>query len=99
MAADFGRAHDQTGRALLRPLGVLIVGGLVFFGGVFAAAMGISATASGSPTCRNVNGTTTVCQNPGNAQITTSPGTIATPYWGWPYWGGGGLVISIGGGR
>jgi len=87
----------QSGRDLLRPFGLLILGTMVFFGTMVAAGLGISATAGGSPTCTNVNGTTTVCQNPGNAQITTSPGTIATPYWGWPYWGGGGLVISIGG--
>jgi hypothetical protein len=52
----------------------------------------------GKPSCTNVNPTTTVCQNPGNTQISTSPGTVATPYWGWPF-GGGGLIISIGGGR
>jgi hypothetical protein len=96
MATHSGRTHDGSGRGLLLPFGVLIVGATVFFGGMLAAGLGISAIAAGSPSCTNVNPTTTVCQNPGNAQITTTPGTIATPYWGWPYWGGG-LAISIGG--
>ena len=69
-----------------------------FFAGVFLAGLAIATSASGSPSCTNVNPTTTVCQNPGNVQISTSPGTVATPFWGWPYWGGG-LIISIGGGR
>jgi len=96
MATHSGRKHDGSARGLLLPLGVLIVGATLFFGGMLAAGLGISAIAAGSPSCTNVNPTTTVCQNPGNAQITTTPGTIATPYWGWPYWGGG-LAISIGG--
>ena len=72
-----------------------------FFAGVFLAGLAIAGSASGSPSCTNVNRTTTVCQNPGNTQISTSPGTVATPYGGWPFWGGwgGGLIISIGGGR
>lgn len=73
-----------------------VVGTVLFFGAVLLAGLGIAATASGSPNCTNVGPNTTICQSPGNAQITTSPGTIATPYWGWPFWGGG-LVISIGG--
>ena len=68
---------------------------VLFFVAMLFAGMGIAATASGSPTCTNVGSTTTICQSPGNAQITTSPGTIATPNWGWPFWGGG-LVIGIG---
>jgi hypothetical protein len=96
MAVHSGRQHDEAGRGLLVPFGVLIVGATLFFGGMLGAGLGISAIAAGSPSCTNVNPNTTVCQNPGNAQITTTPGTVATPYWGWPYWGGG-LVISIGG--
>ncbi|WP_431231678.1 hypothetical protein ACQ856_19260 [Mycolicibacterium psychrotolerans] len=69
---------------------------VLFFTAMLLAGLEIAATAAGSPTCTNVGPTTTVCQSPGNAQITTSPGTIATPNWGWPFWGGG-LVISIGG--
>ncbi len=78
----------------------VVAGTLLFFAAILLAGMGVAATASGSPpTCTNVGPTTTtVCQSPGNAQITTSPGgTIATPNWGgWPFWGGGGLVIGIG---
>ena len=55
-------------------------------------------TALASTSCTNVNSTTTVCQSPGNVQISTSPGTVATPAWGWPDWGGG-FVINIGGRR
>ena len=69
-----------------------------FFAGVLLAGLAIAASASGSPSCTNVNPTTTVCQSPGNSQISTSPGTVATPYWGWPF-GGSGLIIGIGGGR
>ncbi|WP_236147276.1 hypothetical protein [Mycolicibacterium sp. CH28] len=68
----------------------------LFFGVVLLAGLGIAASASGTPSCTNVSPNTTICQSPGNAQITTSPGTIATPNWGWPFWGGG-LIISIGG--
>ncbi|MGY4709056.1 hypothetical protein ACXDF8_05735 [Mycolicibacterium sp. CBM1] len=67
----------------------------LFFGVVLLAGLAISATASGAPSCTNVSPTTTICQSPGNAQITTTPGTIATPNWGWPFWGGG-LILSIG---
>lgn len=73
----------------------VVVGTVLFFGAVLLAGLGISASASGAPTCTNVSPTTTICQSPGNAQIVTSPGTIATPNWGWPFWGGG-LIISIG---
>ena len=96
MATHSRSRHDGSARGLLLPFGVLIVGAALFFGGMLAAGLGIAAIATGSPTCTSVNSTTTICQNPGNAQITTTPGTIATPYFGWPYWGGG-LSISIGG--
>jgi hypothetical protein len=56
------------------------------------------AGALANPSCTNVSSTTTMCQSPGNVQIVTSPGTVATPSLGWPYWGGG-LVIGIGGRR
>lgn len=96
MATRSVSRHDGAARGLLLPFGVLIVDAALFFGGMLAVGLGISAIAGGSPSCVNVNPNTTVCQNPGNAQITTTPGTIATPYFGWPYWGGG-LSISIGG--
>lgn len=68
----------------------------LFFGAILLAGLAIAGVASGTPSCTNVSPNTTVCQSPGNAQITTTPGTIATPNWGWPFWGGG-LIISIGG--
>lgn len=98
MAAHSGRTPAGPSRGLILPFGVLLAAAAVFFGGILAAGLGIAAIAAGSPSCTNVNANTTVCQNPGNAQITTTPGTIATPFWGWPYWGGGGFAISIGGG-
>jgi hypothetical protein len=73
----------------------VVVGTVLFFGAVLAAGLGVATIASGAPTCTNVSPNTTICQSPGNAQITTSPGTIATPNWGWPFWGGG-FIISIG---
>ena len=40
-----------------------------------------------------VSGTSTVCQSPGNAQITSSPGQLGETQWGmWP-WGGGMWVL------
>jgi hypothetical protein len=84
----------MAGIALLK---VMLVAA-TFFAGVYFAALAIATSASGSPSCTNVNPTTTVCQNPGNTQISTSPGTVATPYWGWPFWGGG-LIIGVGGGH
>lgn len=96
MTTHSGRKHDGSVLALLYPLGVLIVDAALFFGGMLAIGLCIAAIAGGSPSCVNVSPNTTVCQSPGNAQITTTPGTIATPYIGWPYWGGG-LSFSIGG--
>jgi len=84
----------MAGIALLKLVFVMTT----FFAGVLLAGLAIAGSASGSPSCTNVNPTTTVCQNPGNTQISTSPGTVATPYWGWPF-GGSGLIIGIGGGR
>jgi hypothetical protein len=85
----------MAGIALLKMVVVMTT----FFAAVFLAGLAVAASASGTPSCTNVNPTTTICQNPGNTQISTSPGTVATPYWGWPFWGGGGLIISIGGGH
>ncbi|MGX9787956.1 hypothetical protein [Mycobacterium sp. MMS18-G62] len=47
-----------------------------------------------SPQCTNTGLRTTTCQNPGNAQIVTTPPVNPYP-WGWPW--GGGFVFSIGG--
>lgn len=84
----------MAGIALLK----VMLGVVTFFAAVFLAGLAIAESASARPSCINVNPTTTICQSPGNAQISTSPGTVATPYWGWPIWGGG-LIISIGGGH
>jgi len=68
--------------------------------GLFLAGLAISAIAAGGTECTNTNSTTTICQNPGNTQVSTSPGVTANNYpywWGWP-WGGSGITISIGGG-
>jgi hypothetical protein len=75
----------------------MLIVGAFWFGMCFAGAV-LPTTALAGTSCTNVNSTTTVCQSPGNVQIATSPGTVATPGWGWPYWGGG-FVIGIGGRR
>lgn len=51
----------------------------------FGAAVVAAPTAAAQPNCVNTGqtafgGSTTVCQSPGNAQITTSPGQIPTTY-------------------
>jgi hypothetical protein len=52
--------------------------------------------AAAAPQCINTSPTTTQCENPGNAQITTSPPFNSSyyPWFGWPF--GGGLVIGLG---
>ena len=65
------------------------------------AAMGVCAllitpVAAAAPECVNIGPTTTQCQTNGSAQIVTSP-QPNNNWGGWPYWGGGGLVIGIGG--
>ncbi|AQA03890.1 hypothetical protein BVC93_17275 [Mycobacterium sp. MS1601] len=66
---------------------------------VASGAVGLIMTAPAAsaepdqPSCTNagniVSGTSTVCQSPGNAQLTTSPGELGETQWGmWP-WGGG----------
>ncbi|GAY13444.1 hypothetical protein [Mycobacterium sp. shizuoka-1] len=77
------------------PIWPVVIATALFFGVMLLAGLGVAALAAGAPSCTNVGPNTTICQSPGNAQITTSPGTIATPNWGWPFWGGG-LIISIG---
>ncbi|MEO3757989.1 hypothetical protein ABGB19_06835 [Mycobacterium sp. B14F4] len=63
--------------------------------GIGAVAL-LAPTASAAPQCTQVGPNTTQCQTNGSAQIVTSPPVINN-YGGWPYWGGGGLVISLGG--
>lgn len=68
----------------------IIVSGLI-------AAILSAPPAAALPQCTNTGPTTTQCERPGNAQINTSPSTPSTYPWGWPWWGGGGLTIGIGG--
>lgn len=75
---------------------ILVLG--LFMLGICLVGSVCPASALVSPSCTNVSSTTTKCQSPGNVQIVTSPGTVATPGWGWPYWGGGFLIV-IGGRR
>lgn len=75
---------------------ILVLG--LFMLCIFLVGSVCPANALVSPSCTSVGSTTTMCQRPGNVQIVTSPGTVATPSWGWPYWGGG-LLIVIGGRR
>ncbi|WP_236950281.1 hypothetical protein [Mycobacterium sp. MS1601] len=61
--------------------------------GCTVAAPLASAEEPDMPSCTNagniVSGTSTVCQSPGNAQLTTSPGELGETQFGmWP-WGGG----------
>ncbi|WP_234803163.1 hypothetical protein [Mycobacteroides abscessus] len=50
------------------------------------------------PSCTNtgniVSGTSTVCESPGNTQITSSPGELSEPqYEMWPWYGGIGIPV------
>ena len=60
-----------------------------------AGAILAAPIASAEPTnCTNtgnvVSGTSNVCTSPGNAQITSSPGSLGQQQWGmWPWYGGG----------
>lgn len=75
---------------------ILVLG--LFMLCIFLVGSVCPAKALVSPSCTSVGSTTTMCQRPGNVQIVTSPGTVSTPSSGWPYWGGG-LLIVIGGRR
>ncbi|WP_369815901.1 hypothetical protein [Mycobacterium sp. 852013-51886_SCH5428379] len=57
---------------------------------VAAGAMLFAPTAAAQPNCVNTGqtafgGSTTVCQSPGNAQITTSPGAVPGASYLYPY--------------
>ena len=67
-----------------------------FFAALGVYALVITPVAAAAPECVNIGPTTTQCQTNGSAQIVTSP-QPNNNYGGWPYWGGGGLVIGIGG--
>jgi hypothetical protein len=62
--------------------------------------VGIAAAApvGAVPECTNTGPTTTQCERPGNAQISTAPPYNTNNYpFGWPFWGGSGITISLGG--
>jgi hypothetical protein len=77
-------------RAILFHLALLLAAGLL-------ASVAFAATAIAVPECTYTTPTTTLCERPGNAQINTSPGANYNNNWGWPWWGGGGITIGIGG--
>jgi hypothetical protein len=60
------------------------------------AAVALAPVATAQPRCTTTAPNTTQCETNGSAQIVTSP---QQNNWngGWPWWGGGGLVIGIGG--
>ena len=66
------------------------------FAAVAACALAFTPVAAAAPECVNIGPTTTQCQTNGSAQIVTSP-QPNNNWGGWPYWGGGGLVIGFGG--
>ncbi|MCX2931258.1 hypothetical protein ORI20_13300 [Mycobacterium sp. CVI_P3] len=63
---------------------------------IVAASVLLAAPATARPTqCEDTGPTTTVCQTPGHAQITTSPNpALQNPLAGWGF---GGIGIGIGG--
>ncbi|SKF64340.1 Uncharacterised protein [Mycobacteroides abscessus subsp. bolletii] len=63
-----------------------------------AAADTQHSAESDMPSCTNtgniVSGTSTVCESPGNTQITSSPGELSEPqYEMWPWYGGIGIPV------
>lgn len=57
----------------------------------------LASAVPGDTTCtqagNQISGTSTVCQSPGNAQITSSPGALGATQWGmWPWMGGIGVL-------
>lgn len=59
------------------------------------ASLLLAVPAAAAPQCTDTGPTTTICQTPGHAQITTSPNPALTnPY---PGWGFGGIGIGLGG--
>ncbi len=71
--------------------------------GVIAAAAGVvfgivaAAPAGAVPVCTNTTPTTTQCERPGNAQVSTAPPYTTNYPFGWPFWGSGGVTIGLGG--
>ena len=70
---------------------------------VITAAAGVvigilaAAPAGAIPQCTNTTPTTTQCERPGNAQVSTSPPYTTNYPFGWPFWGSGGITIGLGG--
>jgi hypothetical protein len=63
-----------------------------------AASVATAAPASAIPQCTNTGPTTTQCERPGNAQVSTAPPYNTYndfPFGGYPW--GGGITISLGG--
>jgi hypothetical protein len=59
------------------------------------SALVLAIPAAAVPQCTDTGPSTTICQTPGHAQITTSPNPAFTnPY---PGWGFGGIGIGLGG--
>lgn len=59
-------------------------------------AMALAPVASAVPNCTKTNPTTTQCETPGHAQITTSPAARNYQQWyGFPYGGFGGFGFGI----
>jgi hypothetical protein len=63
--------------------------------GVYASVL-VAPVAAATPDCINTGPNTTQCQTNGSSAIVTSPPPINN-WGGWPYWGGGGFVIGLGG--
>ncbi len=68
----------------------------LLFATVGACAFVVTPAAAASTRCINIGPNTTQCETNGSSQIVTSPPPINN-WGGWPYWGGGGLVIGLGG--
>ena len=81
--------------ASLFPLAQLSAAALCAAGATVALLF--APVASAVPECIQTGITTTQCQRPGNAQISTSPPIINSYPSGWPWWGGSSIGISIGG--
>lgn len=59
------------------------------------AAIATAPVAAAAPQCVTVAPNTTQCETNGSSAIVTSP--QLNNNWGWPWWGGGGIVIGLGG--
>jgi hypothetical protein len=70
---------------------------------VITAAAGVvlgivaAAPANAVPECTNTSPTTTQCERPGNAQVSTAPPYTTNYPFGWPFWGSGGITFGLGG--